>query len=84
MDGITRNIVLQLAAEAGTETQEGRYTVSDLSSASECFLTNTSMEIMPVGIIDGTPVGDGMPGPLTSRIRALFAQARDRFLEPAE
>jgi branched-subunit amino acid aminotransferase/4-amino-4-deoxychorismate lyase len=42
------------------------------------------MEIMPVTIIDGTPVGDGIPGPLTSRLRTLFAQARDRFLEPAE
>jgi branched-chain amino acid aminotransferase len=84
LDGITRNVVLQLAAEAGIDVQESRYTLSDLSGASECFLTNTSMEIMPVTIIDGTPVGDGIPGPLTSRLRTLFAQARDRFLEPAE
>ncbi|HEX2055543.1 MAG TPA: aminotransferase class IV [Nitrospiraceae bacterium] len=84
LDGITRNVVLQLAAEAGMDTQEGRYTLSDLSSASECFLTNTSMEIMPVTTIAGAPVGNGVPGPLTSRLRMSFIRARERFLEPAE
>ena len=84
LDGITRNIVLQLAAEAAIDAEEGRYTLSDLSGANECFLTNTSMEIMPVTRIAGAPVATGMPGPLMSRLRALFAEARDRFLEPAE
>ena len=83
LDGITRNVVLLLAAEAGFDTQEGRYTLSDLSEASECFLTNTSMEIMPVTRIAGAPVGNGVPGPRTQRLQDLFAKARDRFLEPA-
>ena len=83
LDGITRNVVLLLAAEAGLDTQEGRYTVADLSRASECFLTNTSMEIMPVTRIDGMPVGGGVPGPGTRQLQALFRQGRDRFLEPA-
>ena len=82
LDGITRNVVLLLAAEAGFDTQEGRYTLSDLSGASECFLTNTSMEIMPVTRIAGAPVGNGMPGPRTQQLQGLFAKARDRFLEP--
>jgi branched-chain amino acid aminotransferase len=84
LDGITRNVVLLLAAEAGLDTEESRYTVADLSRASECFLTNTSMEIMPVTRIAGAPVGDGTPGPLTSRLRTLFTRQRERFLEPAE
>lgn len=83
LDGITRNVVLLLATEAGLDTQEGRYTVADLSRASECFLTNTSMEIMPVTRIDGMPVGGGVPGPYTRQLQALFTQGRDRFLEPA-
>jgi branched-chain amino acid aminotransferase len=81
LDGITRSVVLLLAAEAGLGFQEGRYTVPDLAHASECFLTNTSMEIMPVTRIDGAPVGDGAPGPYTRRLRTLFAQNRERFLE---
>ncbi|HJR76658.1 MAG TPA: aminotransferase class IV [Nitrospiraceae bacterium] len=84
LDGITRNVVLQLAAEAQIHTQEGRYTPADLSNASECFLTNTSMEIMPVTRIAGAPVGNGVPGPLTGRLRTLFTRERERFLEAAE
>jgi branched-chain amino acid aminotransferase len=84
LDGITRSVVLQLAAEAGIDAEEGRYTLSDLPGASECFLTNTSMEIMPVTRIAGAPVGSGVPGPQTQQLRALFAKGRDRFLEPAE
>lgn len=81
LDGITRNVVLQLAAEAGFETQEGHYTLSHLALAVECFLTNTSMEIMPVARIGGTPVGDGVPGPRTKQLHTLFDQNRNRFLE---
>jgi branched-chain amino acid aminotransferase len=84
LDGITRNIVLQLAAEAGIDAEEGRYTLPDLSGASECFVTNTSMEIMPVTRIAGAPVGKGVPGPLTGRLRTLFTRESERFLEPAE
>jgi branched-chain amino acid aminotransferase len=84
LDGITRQIVLLLAAEAGLERREGRYTPLDLAHANECFLTNTSMEIMPVTRIGGAPVGDGAPGPYTQRLRALFSQNRERFLEPAD
>jgi branched-chain amino acid aminotransferase len=84
LDGITRQIVLLLAAEAGLERQEGRYTAADLAHANECFLTNTSMEIMPVTRISGAPVGNGVPGPYTKQLRMLFAQNRERFLEPAE
>jgi branched-chain amino acid aminotransferase len=84
LDGITRNVVLLLAAEAGVDTQEGRYSLSDLAGATECFLTNTSMEIMPVTRIAGAPVGNGVPGPLTRQLQGLFAKGRDRFLEPAD
>lgn len=84
LDGITRQIVLLLAAEAGLERQEGRYTADGLAHANECFLTNTSMEIMPVTRISGAPVGNGVPGPYTKQLRMLFARNRERFLEPAE
>ena len=84
LDGITRNIALRLAAEAGFDPQEGRYAVSDLVHADEAFLTNTSMEIMPVTRIGGVPVGKGVPGPRTFRLRTLFVQNRERFLEAAD
>ncbi len=82
LDGITRNIVLLLARECGLACEEGRYKLAELYEADECFLTNTSMEVMPVTKIDGTVIGSGIPGPLTRLMGNMFADNRTRFLEP--
>lgn len=82
LDGITRAIVMTLAGEEGLPVKEGHYHLADLRQADECFLTNTSMEVMPVSRVDSFPIGDGRPGPLTARIKARFAASRHRFLEP--
>lgn len=79
LDGITRMIVIRLAVGLNIHVEEGRYTVDRLYRADECFLTNTSMEIMPVTSIDRRPVGDGKPGPLTLKLREHFIAVRDRF-----
>jgi branched-chain amino acid aminotransferase len=81
LDGITREIVLALAHEQQLPVEEDRFRLMDLLEADECFLTNTSMEIMPVTAIDTQPIGTGKPGPVTSSLQALFDQARGRFLE---
>jgi branched-chain amino acid aminotransferase len=83
LDGITRTIVMSLAQEEGLPVREGHYHVADLRQADECFLTNTSMEVMPVSRVDSFLIGDGHPGPLTRRIQTRFAASRTRFLEPS-
>lgn len=83
LDGITRGIVMELARELHIPVEEGCYTVDQLGQAHECFLTNTSMELMPVISIDNQPVGMGTPGPVTWKLRARFIEARERFLEPS-
>lgn len=83
LDGITRGIVITLAQEEGLPVEEGHYQTATLRQAEECFLTNTSMEIMPVTSVDSFPLGNGRPGPLTRRLQALFVANRTRFLEPA-
>ena len=82
LDGITRTIVMTLAREEEIIVEEGHYRMAALREADECFLTNTTMEIMPVTTIDAAPVGNGIPGPLTRRLQAAFAASRTRFLEP--
>jgi branched-chain amino acid aminotransferase len=84
LDGITRGIVIRLAEELHIRVEEGRYTVGDLYQADECFLTNTSMEIMPVSTVDIKRIGSGKPGPMTVSLRARFMAAHGRFLEPAD
>lgn len=81
LDGITREIVIQLAREMGISTEEGRFTPAQLSQADECFLTNTTMEIMPVVTVDQRSIGSGKPGLLTQNLRSLFVKNRGRFLE---
>jgi branched-chain amino acid aminotransferase len=82
LDGITREVVLTLAKEAGIQTEEGRYPAETLARAEEAFLTNTSMEIMPVCSIDRQPVGSGRPGSWTLKLRDLFKANLARFLSP--
>jgi len=82
LDGITRNIVLNLAREAQIPVHEGHFGVETIYKADECFLTNTSMEMMPVTMVDRHQIGNGMPGFLTQRLHRLFIANRSRFLEP--
>lgn len=72
LEGITRGAVLSLAAEAGVEAREARLTRFDLYTADECFLSGTGAEVMPVVEVDGRPIGDGTPGPLTRRFEEAF------------
>jgi branched-chain amino acid aminotransferase len=82
LDGITRDIVLSLAQEAQIPIDEGYFGVEAIHKADECFLTNTSMEVMPVTAVDGYAVGNGTAGPLTKQLHGLFIANRMRFLEP--
>jgi len=82
LDGITRGIVIRLGGELHIRVEEGRFTVDQLYQADECFLTNTSMEIMPVSMVDTKKIARGKPGPVTLKLRAQFLEARERFWEP--
>ena len=68
--GITRETVLELAAEAGISVIEGQLTVFDFYNADEVFFSSSAGGIFPVSEIDGRVIGnDGKPGPVTVRIR---------------
>lgn len=81
LDGITRDVVLSLAREQEIPIQEGHYTPDAVIGADECFLSNTTMEIMPVSDIDTHSIGIGMPGRITGRLQELFQANLPRFLE---
>jgi len=72
LQGITRRSVIELAAEAGQQAEEGRLSADDLRRATEVLLTSTAGGIMPVTVIDGEPVGTGAPGPLTTQLRDRY------------
>ena len=70
--GVTRRTAIELAGQAGQPVEEGRLTVGDLRRADEVLVTSTAGGIMPVTVIDGGPVGTGLPGPLTRQLRDLY------------
>jgi branched-chain amino acid aminotransferase len=72
LQGITRRSFIELAADAGNPVAEGRLTAGDLRRADEVVATSTAGGIMPVTVIDGEPVGTGMPGPLTAVLRDRY------------
>ncbi len=72
LEGITRNLVMRLAREAGYDVHETTLVRHDIYTADECFLTGTAAEIVPVVECDGRPIGDGKPGPVTRDLRARF------------
>ncbi|MFQ5549711.1 MAG: aminotransferase class IV [Gemmatimonadales bacterium] len=73
LPSITREVVLRLCAEAGISHRETPVPENQLAQATEMFLAGTTLEVLPIVRVDGNPVGDGVPGPITTRIRQLFA-----------
>jgi D-alanine transaminase len=75
--GIARTVVFDLAARKGLTIDERRFTLAELRSADEAFLTSATQQLTPVVRIDGGPIGPGTPGPLTMRLRAAFHQCAE-------
>ena len=74
LEGITRNLVMELARSAGIEVREVTMQRHDLYIAEECFLTGTAAEVIPVVKLDGRSIGDGTPGEITRMLRTRFQE----------
>ena len=72
LSGITRSDVIRIARENGIPCREGSFKPDELRAASEAFITSTTRGIMPIGTVDGRPIGDPAKRPLTTRLRGLF------------
>lgn len=72
--GLTRALVLRLAREAGIGAEEAPIRRTDLYLADEAFCTSTMSEIVPIGEIDGLPVGGGRPGPCFRQLAVAFTE----------
>lgn len=75
--GVTRDIVLELAREAKIAVEERFLSKEELLAADEVFITSTTLEVMPVTRIDGSPVGDGRPGPVARRLAQAYKERVD-------
>ncbi len=74
LKGITREVVMELAEQAGIRVIEKNMTRYNLYTTDECFLTGTAAEVIPVVKVDGRVVGTGRPGPVTKKLFKKFRQ----------
>lgn len=78
LEGITRNVVMEIAHNKNIEVKEELLRLKDLYDADECFLTGTAAEIIPVTEIDDCKIGNGHPGKLTSELIKEFREKTKR------
>ena len=73
LGGITRGALLGICRrEEGLEAREQAFGPLELREAQECFLSSSTRELVPVVSVDGSPLGDGRPGPLTRKLHGLY------------
>ena len=72
LEGVTRDLVLRLAKRKKIPVKEVMLRPKDLMASNECFITNTTMEIMPVTTIDEKKIGKGIPGPVTAALHQAY------------
>ena len=76
LKGVTRGFVIDLARRRGGCVLERPLTRHELYTAEECFITNTSSEILPVVRVDERMIGNGRPGPVTKALGEDFKKYR--------
>lgn len=74
LKGITRQGIIEIAAQQKLSFEERILTRHDLFNADEVFLTGTAAEVIPVVKIDGRTIGSGKPGPVTNQLLKGFRQ----------
>jgi D-alanine transaminase len=79
LSGITRDLVLELAGEAGMPYAQAAIGLPELDSAEEIWLTSSTREVAAVVELNGRRVGAGVPGPLWRRMDALFQACKERL-----
>ena len=72
LDGITRNSVVTMAHDLGYEVIEKRITRDEMYCADEAFFTGTAAEITPIRELDDRTIGEGVRGPITGKLQAMF------------
>jgi branched-chain amino acid aminotransferase len=77
LDGITRGIVIELAGREGLNVREGAFTRADLYSAEEVFVTNTTMEVMPVSKVDSQKY---TVGKISKLLRTFYRQEVNAYV----
>ena len=72
LEGITRDTIITLAAEAGLRIKECRLTRDEVYIADEAFFSGTAAEVTPIRELDGRQIGSGQRGPITEKLQSRY------------
>ena len=75
--GITRGNVLRMCRDAGITARETTFSLTDVYSAKEAFVTGTFAGVVPVRSVDGRTIGGGARGPVVERLQQLYVDLVD-------
>lgn len=78
LGGITRGVVIQLCEENNIPVYQKNFSLSDVYSAEEAFVTGTFAGLAPVSEIDGRMIGDGQRGPQVESLQTLYLELLER------
>ena len=82
LQGITRDVVMEIAEANGIEVVEKGMALFDVYGAEEAFLTGTAAEVVPVTKLDNRPIGNGKPGEVTQKLIKLFKELSQNEGDP--
>ncbi len=74
LPGIRRKEIMRMARENDIGLEEREFTLEEACIADEAFMSSATTLVLPVISIDGTMIGNGRPGPVTQKLRALYVQ----------
>jgi D-alanine transaminase len=79
LPGITYDLVLELAKADGLPFEVREISVAELYAADEVWLSSSIREVVPVTLVDGMPVGEGVPGPVYGKVYGLYQDYKGRI-----
>ena len=80
LPGVTRHAVMDQAGLVQLRISDRSFTPDEVRNAAEAFITGAGSLVTPVVTIDGAPIGEGRPGPVTRRIQKLYFTAAGAVL----
>ncbi len=80
LDGITRRIILDIAKEVRIEIKEGKFRREDIYHAKEVFISNSTMEVMPVTKVDNIKIGT-KAGKITTAIHQAYKEKVEEYIK---
>lgn len=76
--GVTRSTLLEVIRDAGFPISEKPFTIAEAQGAKEAFITGAGSLVTPIVQVDGVKLGEGVPGPVATKLRALYIERARR------